>query len=368
MFFVAKLSGVLDRDLMPRSAFTLVELLVVIAIIGILVSLLLPAVQSSREAARRIQCENNLKQLALACINYHDAHGRFPAGSQWARNSPVFPATVSINSNFGPNWAILILPFVDEGPLHDEFDLTIPVSQGDANRAARGTRLAVMECPSDEGHETPYKGGGPQVADGENWARGNYAANASNAALGGADRHEWAMGGPESPAWLDHRRRGVMGPQSSVSISDITDGTSKTMLLAEVRAGLTEKDRRGTWAMSGLGNTLHWHGWHDGAVGSANGPNDCSLLSDDIPRCLEVIIGFGHQRMWDECMTCKTSRGWEGQSGARSRHRGGVFAALGDGSVHWISDEIETSRFCCSVWDRLILSQDGEPFDMNDLN
>jgi len=125
-----------------RGAFTLVELLVVIAIIGILVALLLPAVQAAREAARRTQCKNNLKQLGLALLNYHDNWNYFPPSSVWdvANGGPGVIDQGQAHTRISQNWAVLILPFVEQQSLYNSFDLkrymTDPV-----NAVPRGTEL-----------------------------------------------------------------------------------------------------------------------------------------------------------------------------------------------------------------------------------
>jgi hypothetical protein len=157
-----------------------------------------------------------------------------------------------------------------------------------------------------------------------------------------------------------------MGPFVSAQLKEIEDGATHTMLLSEVRVGLNRHDIRGTWALPQAGaSTLFWHGWHHRSIGSANGPNDCSRDSDDTPSCTDAHVleggGLAAIRLFtDECMPCAISFGVGGQAGARSRHRGGVHIALVDGGVHFVSDNIETSVFCCSPWDRLILSADGE--------
>lgn len=353
-----------------RAGFTLVELLVVIAIIGILVALLLPAVQSARESARRVQCSNNLKQLALGVLGYHEVHKIFPPSGQWL--SKRGRGNISHSTNVGPSWVILTLPFVEQQTLYDSFQLDYRISSS-WNITPRSTPLEIMRCPTDFGHDTLYEGGATTVGFGNDWARGNYAANAANGWLGSFHGTlEEGVYDATSKGWQDNRRRGVMGPDVAVKQSQITDGASNTMLLAEVRVGLNRRDRRGTWALSGAGSSaLYMHGWHDSIamVGSANGPNDPSDESDDIEGCLEILalLGSGGRfTMLAEGMTCRLNRGYLAQAGTRSQHVDGVLVALADGSVHFIQDNIETSRYCCSAWDRLILSADSEVQDGSD--
>src|SRR3954451_17377702 len=156
----------------PRRGFTLVELLVVIAIIGILVALLLPAIQAAREAARRSQCTTNLKNIALALQNYHDVHKEFPPAITLRDiNDPI----LNDSRLYKPSWAHLILPLLEEQALHDTFDFTVKLTDptvGSRNYNARGTELSVMLCPSDNGRNNRF------ADSGGNWARGNYGYNA----------------------------------------------------------------------------------------------------------------------------------------------------------------------------------------------
>ena len=343
----------------PRSAFTLVELLIVVAIIAILIALLLPAVQAAREAARRIQCNNNMKQLALGLLNYHDTVGQFPPSGQWPRY--VQGKHLHSTNEIGPNWVTSVLPWIEQQALFDQFNLSQNISDA-SNVLARGVALEMMTCPSDTGHYVKHHRWNWTSG---NWARGNYAANAANGHLGGQATDPEAVYGADSPGWKDPLRRGVMGPNVAVSLKQIRDGTSHTILLAEVRVGLNRRDPRGTWAMSGAGSSaLYWHGWHTGqySFGPANGPNDPSPESDDLSDCLSIITDFGPGGaaiLANEKMTCRVNRGQYGQAGTRSRHLGGVYVAFVDGSVHFIADDIETTAHCCSAWDRLILSNDG---------
>lgn len=351
-----------------RSALTLVELLVVIAIITLLVAMLLPAVQSARESARKTQCTNSLRQVALALLRYHDSSGHFPPSGEW----PARVATESMHdsADIGPNWVIRILPEIEQQAIYDQFNLSVPISDP-RNREARGAAIALLRCPTDyvgvpfeSDPDGRAKGRYTSPNLGGNWARGNYAANGANGPLGGDGKSATPIEGPNSSGWADPRRRGVMGPNVGLSAHQIGDGTSHTMLVGEVRAGLNRRDRRGVWALGGAASSaLYWHGWSAGAIGPANGPNDPSESSDDISGCLETLLEEGSgglALLAAEKMTCRFSRNTGGQGGSRSRHVGGVNAALADGSVHFISDSIETSEQCCSAWDRMILSNDGQ--------
>ncbi len=334
-----------------KSAFTLIELLVVIAIIGILIALMLPAVQEAREVARRLRCTNNLKQLSLALVNYHDQHEIFPPGMQYPAGEPV-----RTSPNFGPNWVIMALPFLEQQGLYDRFDRTKPISHPD-NLAARSTELSVMLCPSDNGLGNKFDG--TRFGEGAAWARGNYAANAGSGYLLEGNRWD-ATWGAASPGWKDLRLRGVMGPNVSLRTSDIRDGTSNTLLLGEVRVGVNRFDRRGTWAMGTAGaSCLFAFGFHQDAMC----PNACNPDSDDILGCCYLeSTDPGVDWLQAECMTCHCGSN-NAQATVRSKHQDGAFTAFADGSVHFISDYIDCSGGSPAVWSRLIAAADGLPVD-----
>jgi prepilin-type N-terminal cleavage/methylation domain-containing protein len=349
--------------------FTLVELMVVLAIIGILVAILLPAVQAAREAARKLSCRNNLKQLGLALHHYHQTHRYFPPASQWRRLLDIENTT---NTEFGPTWAVTILPFLEQQQTYDLFDLTTSINDPE-NLKARSTELAVMLCPSDtSGNRVPYGGkeGSPHTGrHASGWARGNYGANAG---LGYQCvihcTTKWLPGwtcGANPRVWHDPRVRGVMGANLSSRIADILDGTSNTIMLGELRSGIVSYDPRGTWPMSGAGASALWgHGY---LAKQSAGPNLVGPDYDNIIGCADIVAEIGLANLRKQRMPCYRSSHTNNQGFPRSRHKGGVFTCFCDGSVHWISDTIETSvdHNKVSVWDRLNLSQDGLPIAGN---
>jgi prepilin-type N-terminal cleavage/methylation domain-containing protein len=348
-----------------RNGFTLVELLVVIAIIGILVALLLPAVQAAREAARRTECRNNLKQLGLACITYESFWGSFPPSGTWG---PMVDIDLPNNPDVGHSWVVLILPHVEQQNLFDSFDFTLPMTDV-ANAQGRSIELAALRCPSDPYNTRPFNGSDSTLTNqmGDNWARGNYGANAAL----GYNTVDWTAADMEcglnmnaanqAPGWDEKQLRGTMGANRSVAIGDIKDGTTNTVLLAEIRAGVTSVDTRGVWAMAGAGPSALWaHGY----CGDDAGPNNkTSITGDNIPACTEVQnANGGDQALAGMGMSCDANNYANTQATARSMHSGGVFVCLADGSVHWISDSIEVTVNDVdnpSVWDRLMLSRDG---------
>jgi prepilin-type N-terminal cleavage/methylation domain-containing protein/prepilin-type processing-associated H-X9-DG protein len=354
------------RSPKTRGGFTLVELLVVIAIIGILVAMLLPAVQSAREAARRTQCRNNLKQLALAVLNYEAANGAFPPSATWPASASIHQAN---NPTLGYSWVVAILPQLEQQNVYDKINFAQPMQHAD-NLLARSTKLQVMMCPTDSYNRQPFNGTSNSMTNqmGDNWARGNYGGN------GGLAYHAWDFGSANTACgiqmngaktdkgWTDSRLRGVMGANASVTQQAIKDGTTNTIMLAELRSGVTSFDCRGTWAMPGGGPSSLWaHGY----CGDDYGPNNSqSLLADDTVGCTQIQAAVGGDAALAKMgMSCSHGNWGNIQQTARSMHPGGVHVALCDGSVQWVGDFIEVTVNNVnnpSVWDRLMLSADGQ--------
>lgn len=226
------------RDRAARDGFTLIELLVVIAIIGVLVAILLPAVQAAREAARRIQCSNNMKQIGLALHNYHDVHGCIPT-------TTTGPDTSGGGCGSGfYSWMAMILPYVEQGNLYEQIDFDVPLSNhcnysnngdyadygiapGHPNAAAARTLVATYLCPSDPASVLQTHD------DGEVLAPGNYAAN-----VGWPMLSYWP--GRNQPLERQNGVFGLLNPGQparwqvpSIKFRNITDGLSATAAVAE---------------------------------------------------------------------------------------------------------------------------------------
>jgi len=304
--------------------FTLVELLVVIAIIGILVALLLPAVQAAREASRRSSCSNNSKQLGIGFHNYHDTYKIFPpAGMLRVANPTNFPTSTG-QTGLGLPWTASLLPFIEQGPLYNQIQgINNGINQdwqAPANQLIWGTNLSVMRCPSDGFNANPFQA---STAD-PPWARGNYGAN-----LG----RDLSAGGSNGPANLyrnqNGQQRGPLGWQQSGGLNAMIDGTSNTVLLWELRAGPLPTDPRGTWGIPRVGAN---------AVSGCDYIGDCSGINwgadggDDVTGCSsQPALKMG---CWS---------GGDGQGGAKSLHPGGVHGLLGDASTRFISQAIDVN-------------------------
>jgi prepilin-type N-terminal cleavage/methylation domain-containing protein len=334
------------------AGFTLVELLVVIAIIGILVALLLPAIQAAREAARRSGCTNNLKNLGLAVLNHLDQQKHFPLSDGWSNpeqdEDNVKAATGPTgHKNTGKGWILSILPQLEEQPLYDQFVAggafegqyianicRIPrlgVGLGSKKNNINvpqlmQTQLAVMHCPSDPNATrlstdnfqwggcpvavTSYKGVMDDTYIGE-----QYASLYSNDSSQYPSGKTYDVDPNRRACYAGTRCRGVFYKHSwlrPVKISQITDGTSKTLMIGE---DVPE---------------LNWHSvgfYSNGDTCSCNTPlNNGLTLTDDV------------------AITAFTNAWWDAQ-GFRSRHPGGIHFGAADGSVRFVAETVDSDLF-----------------------
>jgi prepilin-type N-terminal cleavage/methylation domain-containing protein len=300
----------MSRYSRSRSGFTLVELLVVIAIIGILVALLLPAVQSAREAARRMQCSNNIKQMALAMHSHHDAKGHFPHGTyNYLDDTGNTPAPYT-GSQDRRCWLHDLLPYVEQQSLYDQFS-TYMKTPGNSALGFPGMMQVVRStvCPSDGLSPKMKTFWGGFGTDHQGFS-GNVIACAGN--------DYFNAGGPPKSAEIN----GICFAISRVNMGDISDGTSNTLLVSELilSPDVGSHDIRGRY----------YNPAHGGVLFSTRvTPN--TLVPDRLDWCSDNPIPRA------PCV-------WTGTDmfvSARSHHMGGVNAGLGDGSVRFINNSID---------------------------
>lgn len=296
-----------------RRGFTLVELLVVIAIIGILIALLLPAVQAAREAARRSQCSNNLHQLALALHNYHDTYKVFPLGV----------LQDNLGAEFGYprlTWGIHLYPYIEQQAVYDQFIFAPGVSGTmylgvNADHAGAPSRAVIpcMLCPSDSRGSTVYAH--PGIKPNET-SKGNYATFFGNLNKG-ETRAPTANSG-HLPAAFGYRR---------VALADILDGTSNTMAFGEMLRGGSDpaESMRGSY----------WYDFPGGAwIFTTNPPN--SPIADRIrSSSCPATANQPHLNL-----PCIGTNGNAETCASRSRHPGGVQVAMCDGSATFVTETV----------------------------
>ena len=302
----------LNRSLSFHSGFTLVELLVVIAIIGILVALLLPAVQAAREAARRTDCQNRLRQGVLACLNFDSAKRCYPSSSSGATGKTGLAA----RDNPCLSWIAQVLPYVENSQLYDLVDQSKHWDQP-SNQKARDTPLPQFQCPT--------TGTMLDVVDANKQFVKNSMTRAHYVAIMGAKYScpLIAATTPESSYTIDQCQdvsvgthggvasNGVIYFQSKTRTRNITDGTSKTMMVGE-----------SSWLDSGT--TRQW------IMGSTASYQYYSYNADNLMHPMRTAY-------WDDRLT--THPYLMNDTSLGSEHPGGAHVGMADGSVQFLSDE-----------------------------
>lgn len=362
-----------------KSAFTLVELLVVIAIIGILVSLLLPSVQSAREASRRLVCKNKVRQLGLAVLNYESSNAALPPGG-WIGEQDQCVSVGSgssgfrcfgINNTYQPtdypliSWIVLCMPFFEEQALYDSFRFDTSISN--QRQEAVGAAIGSLVCPSNANSSSLYYDGSgsssPVRNSGLRFSKANYAGYLSPHHVDLQRIFPGAFGGFQP------------GDKVGQKMTRVKDGVTKTILAAEVRALEPEWDNRGVWSMplpTGSLLALDWHhklqpgenyrlmkpntrfvpdpAWTDVAI-----PNSQSeRVADGIFLCRPFMM---RQIYRAPCSAIEQLM----VAAPRSNHPGGVQAVALDGHAGFISDRIDSYTFAY-----LISINDSVPSDVTE--
>jgi len=305
-----------------------VELLVVIAIIGILIALLLPAVQAAREAARRSQCTNNMKQIGLALHNYHDVHKTFPPQAIWGvPNKPQYELG-TLPRAYHHTWCTFILPFMEQKALYDTVDFRLPAWGANPQKVV-GTRVQVLHCPSDSGGlNDPSKTHGIEYT--------NYP--------GCAGYHWWYPTGRNNGLW-----DGVFNYVQQITMADIMDGTSNTAMVIErysrgfessqVQQNGVGRPRPASWApvfcAAFVGTSIAGYSTDEGgtqrfAEVDDSGPKQAWSWFRDHAFAPSFIAYGGLNTHW---------------LGASSVHPGGANHLFADGTVRFVSDTIPWEKW-----------------------
>ncbi|WP_439623908.1 DUF1559 family PulG-like putative transporter [Gemmata sp.] len=322
-----------------RRAFTLIELLVVIAIIAVLIGLLLPAVQKVREAAARAQCQNNLKQVGLALHSYHNDNGRFPAGA--ANDLPPFGTATS--AGWGSSWWVYILPHIEQGALYSKWQFSGSSGFTNSNNltAADTVVIKTMKCPSSPINPSKYAAN--RISTGQRITLADYMGisgfwNGSPTTLGtfSDSKTNYSNCCTSNSGW--YSVNGIMYAQSRTQITDISDGTSNTMIVAEESDFLRYSD--GTAPSDVRSGGLY--GW---TMGASSPPTAYPTSSDHRAFNTQTVRYGINNRPAVVGANGGPANGMmpggtdiQRNMPIRSAHPGGAVVLLADGSVQFLTD------------------------------
>ena len=285
--------------------FTLIELLVVIAIIAILIALLLPAVQQAREAARRSQCKNNLKQWGLALHNYHDTHRIFP------------PGMTSVGNRFG--FHVMLLPFLDQTNLYNQFDFDVNYSTA-PNLVLREEKFDLLHCPSAFGRDKQ------PASTSEGWTVHYYGVSGPVGLKLGSATTSWSDWGDYAYAHGAVSTEGILYRQSNTTIADVLDGTSNTMIIGE-----------SSGRPSSSGNPFR--AWTQG-IGGNTAPSS-STSGSAAYACKSLYAGIGSVGNYND----GNPENFFSHMRFGSNHEGGCHFLFADGSVHFVSENVDFDTY-----------------------
>ena len=354
-----------------RAAFTLIELLVVIAIIAILIAILLPAVPYARATMNRTSCTNNLKQLITAIHNYESANRAYPPGgifrADWS-NPNLCTGTNQFctlnqgrHSEIGPSWLVLILLQAEGDNIYNAYNMKLPV-RSPANTTTTMQNIEVFMCPADLNKRQEFTAASDAPLSYNGMLRkGNYVANVGAA---GADFDNFFV--KKQPLF-----QGPFGQDSFTRQSDVKDELSNTVFLSEVLTNTFGDDCRGAWALPAMGATWFAAGADDPNPDNWLTPNKrpSGNSGDRIPFCNNGEPNLPCTQVATESLPAlqmpvtqrAIMRPSLQRAAPRSWHAQGVNVAMGDGSVRFVTDNVETA-----VWIKVLTMKNRDPFGDNE--